>query len=130
MASAPSSLALAMMAAPLRELVRARIRALRRERGLSQEALCERAGISVDAVTRIERGSRVPTLDTLERLAGALGVSVVELVAPPVNVRPSKVPAPVRRIVALLEREPPEVQDGMEEIARALLRTVKATRRR
>ena len=43
--------------------------------GLSQEALAERAGISVRGLSDLERGlSRVPRLDTLRRIADALGL--------------------------------------------------------
>jgi transcriptional regulator with XRE-family HTH domain len=108
---------------PLRDLVRRRIRALRVERGLSQEALCERACVSVDAVSRIEGGSRVPTLDTLEKLADALGVTVIDLLRSP---RPATTPARpvVRRVVALLEREPPPVQEAAETVVRAMVRAL------
>lgn len=51
---------------------------LRRHRitaGLSQEALAERAGISVRGLSDLERGlSRVPRLETLSRIADALGL--------------------------------------------------------
>ncbi|MBV9897739.1 MAG: XRE family transcriptional regulator, partial [Chloroflexi bacterium] len=43
--------------------------------GLSQEALAEKAGISVRGLSDLERGlSRVPRLDTLMRIAEALGL--------------------------------------------------------
>src|SRR5215831_4843851 len=52
---------------------------LRRHRvtaGLSQEALAERAGLSVRGVSDLERGlSRAPRLDTLTRLADALNLN-------------------------------------------------------
>jgi transcriptional regulator with XRE-family HTH domain len=50
-----------------------RLRKLRRERGLSQEQLAERAGISLRTVARLERQSRAPCRGrTLARLAIAL----------------------------------------------------------
>jgi transcriptional regulator with XRE-family HTH domain len=105
----------------LREFVRHRIRELRLQRGLTQAALCERAVISLDSVTRIEGGTRVPTIDTLERIANALGVSVGDLVhahrAPQVQH-----PASVQRIAALIEREHPAVHSDMEIVVRAVLR--------
>lgn len=109
------------MGQDLESLVRERIRALRTQRGLTQEALCERAGISRDAVTRIESGSRVPTIDTLDRLAKGLGVSVSELVQTS-PLKAPKQPMPVRRVVALLEEQSAEVQEAAEEIVRALVR--------
>ncbi|GAA4385918.1 helix-turn-helix domain-containing protein [Tsukamurella soli] len=57
-----------------------RVQALRRERGLSQTQLAERAGLHRNQVSNIERnvssGDRCsdPHLSTLYRLAAALGV--------------------------------------------------------
>jgi transcriptional regulator with XRE-family HTH domain len=109
---------------PLHEVVRRRLRAKRLERGLTQEALCERAGLSLDAVTRIERGSRVPKLDTLERLADALDVSLVDLVRSDVPARAPAVAKPVRRVLALIERQPAHVVEAVEAIARVLIRAL------
>lgn len=57
------------------------IRQHRTARGLSQEVLAERAGLSVDAVRRIERGKMSPSLNTLVRLARGLDMGVATLVA-------------------------------------------------
>jgi transcriptional regulator with XRE-family HTH domain len=57
-----------------------RIRALRTRAGLSQAALAEQAGLSVDAVSRIERGRRSPHLGTLAALATGLEVPLAVLV--------------------------------------------------
>jgi transcriptional regulator with XRE-family HTH domain len=56
-----------------------RIRELRQERGLSQEALGARSGISTFSVSRIETGRSVPGSDTVEKVAHALGVEPGEL---------------------------------------------------
>jgi len=57
----------------------ARIKALRKGQGLSQEKLAERAGISTQYLSNIERGKENPTLDLLLRLADALKVSLAEM---------------------------------------------------
>ncbi len=57
----------------------ARIKAVRKERGWSQEQLAERVGISTQYVSNIERGKENPTLDLLLRLAQALKVSPAEI---------------------------------------------------
>ena len=57
----------------------ARIRALRRERGMTQEDLAEAIGMSDRTVRNIERGSHPTTLATIGRLAEALGLPVKEL---------------------------------------------------
>jgi transcriptional regulator with XRE-family HTH domain len=56
---------------------------LRRERGLTQESLAERAGISRETVKKIERQKRSPSLSMLETLAEALGVPVGDLINSP-----------------------------------------------
>ena len=51
-----------------------RLRDLRRERKLSQRDLAERADLSPNAISLIERGEISPSVATLQRLAGALSV--------------------------------------------------------
>jgi transcriptional regulator with XRE-family HTH domain len=56
--------------------VGARLRSLRRQRGLSMQLLAERSSLSVNAIGRVERGESSPTVSSLHRCARALGVSV------------------------------------------------------
>ncbi len=58
-----------------------RLRALRTERGLSQEALADLAGINRTYVGSVERGERNIALDNIHAFADALGVSTALLVA-------------------------------------------------
>ena len=60
-------------------IVREVIRRLRKERGLSQEALAERADLAADYVGFIERGENVPTLTVILKLARALKVTPSDL---------------------------------------------------
>ncbi len=55
------------------------VRALRRERGLSQEALAEKANLHTNYISLVERGLSAPALDTICALADALGVTVSAL---------------------------------------------------
>lgn len=48
---------------------------------LSQEELADRAEIHRTQVSMIEGGKRMPRLDTLIKLAGALGIDAAELLA-------------------------------------------------
>jgi transcriptional regulator with XRE-family HTH domain len=57
-----------------------RLRQLRDERGLSQRALAEKAGISREYLARLETGRQDPTLSTLEKIARALKVRVGTIV--------------------------------------------------
>ena len=54
----------------------ARIRALREERDMSLRALAEMCNVSPNTVSLIERGLSSPSIDTLQRLAGGLGMSI------------------------------------------------------
>ena len=56
-----------------------RVRALRVERGLSQEALADAAGLDRSYMSGIERGVRNITVLKLKAVARALKVSVREL---------------------------------------------------
>lgn len=55
------------------------IRAFRKIRGLSQEALAEMSSLHRTYIGAVERGERNVTLSTLELIAGALEVSVPDL---------------------------------------------------
>lgn len=56
-----------------------RLRALRQERGLSQEALARKVGVSREYIARLEAGLHDLPLSTIEKLAKALGVRVAKL---------------------------------------------------
>lgn len=58
------------------------LRALRTERGLSQERLAELSGLHRTYVSSVEREERNISLDNMERLAKALGTSLAILVSP------------------------------------------------
>lgn len=60
-------------------LIGNRIKELRKKKGLSQEQLSEKADITPNYLSRIERGTENPTLDMFIRLADALGVEIWEL---------------------------------------------------
>ena len=70
-----------MLATPKhRRLLGEAIRASRKEAGLSQEGLAEKADLSTVFISRIERGVEWPSLDNLVKVAKALGVRVRNLV--------------------------------------------------
>lgn len=64
------------------------VRRLRLERGLSQQELAERIGLSQSVIARLEAGGVEPRLSTLDRVAEALGVELdVRFLAPAVGER-------------------------------------------
>lgn len=57
----------------------ANVRRLRSKKKLSQKALADKVGISVSYVSMLERGQRSPPLETIEKMAKALGVAPAAL---------------------------------------------------
>ncbi len=56
---------------------------LRKRKDLSQDKLSDRAGIPRSTITHMESGAGNPSLTNLCKLAGALGVSIEELLSSP-----------------------------------------------
>jgi len=57
------------------------IRAYRKNVGMSQEKLAEKADLHHNYIGELERGEKAASIDTLLKIAKALGVKVRELVA-------------------------------------------------
>ncbi len=62
-----------------RHLLAKRLRYLRTLRGWSQETLAEHAGLHRTYISGIERGERNLSLDNLDKLAQAFGITVVAI---------------------------------------------------
>ncbi len=60
-----------------------RLKAIRKERGLSLRALGERSDFSASFLSQVELGQASPSLASLERIAQALGVTLAELLSAP-----------------------------------------------
>ena len=65
--------------ADLASIVGERIRNYRKERGLSQEELAHRASLHPTYIGQVERGEKNVTLESLEKITTALGVTLEEL---------------------------------------------------
>ncbi|WP_459547306.1 helix-turn-helix domain-containing protein [Nocardia sp. X0981] len=62
-----------------RELLGGQLRTLRREQGETLAETAERAGISPQYLSEVERGRKEPSSEMIAALAGALGTSLGEL---------------------------------------------------
>src|SRR6478736_6153655 len=72
-----------------RELVGGRLRDRRHERGERLADVAERAGVSTQYLSEIERGLKDPSSEILSAVAGALDLTVRQL-----SVRAARTPAP------------------------------------
>lgn len=65
-----------LMSLSLKQRVGLRVKEARVARGLTQEALADLVGRTVEAVSNIERGRTFPTIETLEQLGRHLDVPI------------------------------------------------------
>jgi transcriptional regulator with XRE-family HTH domain len=77
----------------LREVLAWNLRRLRHERGLSQDDLAYEAEVSRSYLSQLEKGAFYASLKIVQRLASALKVDPIELLATPVadaKIRPRR----------------------------------------
>lgn len=110
-----------------------RVARLRAGRKMSQRELSEAAGITEQALSRIENGVRAPRVDTVRRLADALRVGVGDVIdegkprSTPKGLRPE-----IERITELLRDAPHETVRLARRIVEVLVdeRTKRAAKER
>jgi transcriptional regulator with XRE-family HTH domain len=81
------------------------IRRCRESSGLSQAALAEATGRSIQMIGMIERGMRSPSFETLEAIAGVLGVRVREFFPDATQVNDDLISRVIGLLAPLSERE-------------------------
>ena len=62
------------------------IRKYRQQKKMRQEDLAEKAGLSVNYIGMIERGDKIPALDTFIAITNALGVSADQLLCDVIDI--------------------------------------------
>ena len=96
------------------------VRHHRQLRGLSQEALAERIGLSTHFVGLVERGQQLPSLTTLLGLCRTLGVDLDELL----GLRGPTAPVPwEREALAVFGTVPVRFRPAVVAMLRTLART-------
>ena len=65
----------------IKEIFAENLRKNRRKKGLTQEKLAEKAGMSLQYLAMLELGRKFPSGEMLERLATALDIETYELLA-------------------------------------------------
>ncbi len=61
------------------KIIGQRIRNYRHEKGLSQEKLAEMSGCHPTYIGQVERGEKNATLESIEKIASAMGISLSKL---------------------------------------------------
>jgi transcriptional regulator with XRE-family HTH domain len=100
----------------VKELIGKRIKEARQAKGLSQESLSERIGMSAKYLSSVERGKENPTLDTLIKLADALEVETSELF----NYQHKRSPEELRQLISCL------MDEGHDEKLRLMAKIITA----
>jgi transcriptional regulator with XRE-family HTH domain len=67
----------------LRQVVARNLRIMRKQKGLTQEALADEAEINRNYIGQIEREEKSPTIDMIEKLAIALQIDPTAFMARP-----------------------------------------------
>jgi len=105
------------------ELVGKRIREYRLIKGLSQEELAHLANMHASHVGQIERGEKSPTLDSLEKIVEALGISFEELFRFNLRKASADLDTPfIDKVAAYLKDMTPEEQKDVLKMIKILAR--------
>jgi len=112
------------------------LKATRQARGWTQAELAERVGLAPEACGRLERGSILPRVETLVRLAEALGVGCDTLLgmgeAPPTPARTREdeseyaSPPELRRLLGRLKKASPKTLRLLAALLSALEEDLKS----
>lgn len=100
-----------------------RLRALRKQRNLSQEALGRAAVLSGKFIGEVERGEKSISLDSLYHIATALGLPLTELTEVEMRARAEPPSKEAERIYDLVSRQrrPADLRRA-QDVLRAMLR--------
>ena len=96
-----------------------RIRTCREQKGWTQQAFAEKVGISIAYTGMIERGEKIPKLETFIRIANVLEVSADLLLADVIKAQPFSDTSARAEVVNSLSKESRErVYDVIDTLLR------------
>lgn len=98
------------------------VAANRRRRGLTQQQLADQAGISLDMINRIERGTSGARFPNIEKLSKTLNVDPAELFSPDIPTAYPKSPA-LTNLVSRLSALPDRDLEWIDGLLDAALKT-------
>ena len=96
-----------------------RIRTCREQKGWTQQAFAEKVGISIAYTGMIERGEKIPKLETFIRIANVLEVSADLLLADVIKAQPFSDTSARAEVVNSLSKESRErIYDVIDTLVR------------
>ena len=96
-----------------------RIRTCREQKGWTQQAFAEKVGISIAYTGMIERGEKIPKLETFIRIANVLEVSADLLLADAIKAQPFSDTSARAEVVNSLSKESRErIYDVIDTLLR------------
>ncbi len=97
------------------------IQRIRKERGMTQEDLADKSGITSNTVSRIERGLLIPALPTLIDICNALGTGADSILAAYIT---ADTPIRWSLLAQKLDGLESDKQDKIETILDCLIETI------
>lgn len=88
--------------------------------GWTRKELARIAGLSADAIFRIEQGTRGANLLTVAKLAAAFGVPISVFLAP-ISEKPKMRRPVVERIARMLDEQPDEIVQHVAKLIKVLV---------
>lgn len=101
-----------------------RIRHLRKRAGISARALASKAGLTQSHLSKLETGAAKPSLEALERICRAMGISLAEFFA--VGEEQSGLPAHIDELLQELKSLTPKQAKHLREFVAAMRENDKA----
>jgi transcriptional regulator with XRE-family HTH domain len=99
-------------------LISDRLKTLREQKKLSQGDIERRTGLLRCYISRVENGHTVPSVDTLEKMAGALEVPMYRLFTDEEHVQKLNLPTEVSRRRAVNSKEERELRVFAKHLSR------------
>jgi transcriptional regulator with XRE-family HTH domain len=99
----------------------ARLKSARKSAGMTQRELADATGLSQSYLAQIEQGDKMPSLETLQKIATSLGRDVAWLLGQGIgkgvrNYKPTKMQGPIRDLLADYQT-PPGLRDLASDLA-------------
>ncbi|WP_240414981.1 helix-turn-helix domain-containing protein [Paenibacillus periandrae] len=90
--------------------------------GLTMNQLSVKSGVSQPYIGEIEKGKKKPTIDTIERLCAALGVTLSHFFSDPER----SLPNDMQQLIQTTEKLPPEERKALNEYLKIRLAVAEA----